>query len=442
MATLFTGDLSAPAALRSAERLHRRMRHALVLVGVLVLMLFCLATVVQVAGAVAAAGEITVESSVKTISHPSGGVLAGLSVRDGDRVTKGQELLRFDAAVSQVGSTAASLELAGLLAARARLEAERAGAATIAVPPELAASEDPGIRDIVQRERSLFALRMQDRAGTLALLRERLGQYQEQIRSLEAQIAAVDQQARLIRPELAGLRSLYGRQLVTLGRINELERTAASLQGSRGALSASIAETRGRISETREQMLNVGKASRSEAATQLAGVIAQLNEQRYRLASAQDAFGRTVIRAPQSGTVDKLAFTTIGSAIPANQPILQIVPDTDELLVSAAVRPADVDSLRIGQSARLVFSGFDRQTTPELSGSLIFVSPDLTQDSRTGQSYYRIKVRIASQERTRLPLPLKPGMPAEVFVQTGDRSILSFVLKPLLDQMRRAFRDG
>jgi HlyD family secretion protein len=438
------GGAYAPVDAEASDlRLRQRTRRAFLLIGALLFLLLLLATFLQVAGAVTASGEVSVETSVKTIAHPTGGVLLKVSVRDGDHVEEGQELMRFDTSVSQVGSTSASQGLEGLQATRARLEAERDGAASIAFPPELLASKDPVVQEIVARERRLFALRQQDRRGTLSLLGERIRQYEDQIRGFEGQIASIDEQLKLIEPELAGLRRLYEKQLVTLGRINQLERTAVQLQGSRAELTANISQTRARISETREQMLNVDKTSRSEAGTQLSAVIAQINEQTVRSASATDAHDRSVIRAPQSGTVDKIAFTTLGSAVPPNQPILQIVPDRDALIVAARVRPQDVEQLRLGQKARVTFSGLDRQTTPDVAGTLIFISADLTQDQHTGQSYYRIKVKLdPGQAELVKSLALKPGMPAEVFVETGDRSILSFILKPLFDQMRHAFREG
>jgi HlyD family secretion protein len=247
----------------------------------------------------------------------------------------------------------------------------------------------------------------------------------------------------LIQPELAGLRKLYARQLVPINRINQMERTAVELEGSKAALQSNIAEARARISETREQMLNVDKSARSDAGNALAEVSTQINEQQLRSATAGDAFARSIIRAPQSGVVDRIAFTTLGSAVPAAQPILQLVPDRDRLVVEARVRPQDVDQVRIGQSARVVFSGLERQTTPDIAAKLIFISPDLIQDTHTGQSYYRIRVQLDAKGMADAPqIVLKAGMPAEVFVQTGDRSILSFLIKPLFDQLRHAFREG
>jgi HlyD family secretion protein len=424
-----------------ADRLRHRTRRAFILIAALVIGCFGLAAVLQVGGAVVGSGEVAVESSVKTIAHPTGGILTAVLVRDGDHVAKDQVLMKFDVGVSSVGMETASLGLAQLRARRARLEAERDGAPSIQFPSELTTSADPRARDAMTREQRLFTLRRGERTGTIALLGQRVRQYQEQIRAYEAQIAALDQQMVLIVPELEGLRKLRERQLVTINRLNEMERTAVQMRGSKAALESNIAEARARISEASEQMLNVDKQIRSDAATQLAEVVGLLNDQQVRVASSSDTFDRSVIRAPQSGTVDKIAYLTIGSAVPPNQPMLQIVPDHDNLVVDARIRPQDVDQIRIGQAARVTFSGLNRQVTPDVPGSLIFVSPDLATDQRTGASFYRIKVRLDAKALAKAPqVVLKAGMPAEVFVLTNDRSILSFLFKPLFDQIRYAMR--
>jgi HlyD family secretion protein len=424
-----------------SSRLRTRTRRAFALIGLLVFGFFGLGAILKVGGAVVGSGEVTVDSSVRTISHATGGVLTALLVRDGDHVAKDQILMRLDTSVSKVGSQSASTGLDQLLARRARLQAERDEASAIRFPPEIVQGADS--RETMASERRLFNLRREERRGTLALLGDRIRQYESQIRSFEVQIDANEKQIVLIQPELAGLRKLYARQLVPINRINQMERTAVELQGSKAALESNIAEARAHISETREQMLNVDKSARSDAANALAEVSTQINDQQLRSASAGDTFARSVIRAPQSGVVDRIAFTTLGSAVPAAQPILQIVPDRDRLVVEARVRPQDVDQVRIGQSARVVFSGLERQTTPDIAARLIFVSPDLIQDPHTGQSYYRIKVQLDAKGMAEAPqIVLKAGMPAEVFVQTGDRSILSFLIKPMLDQLRHAFREG
>jgi HlyD family secretion protein len=425
-----------------AERLRLRTRRAYLLIAALVLGFFGLSAILQVGGAVVGSGEVAVESNVKTLIHPTGGILKALMVRDGDHVAKGQLLMRLDQGVSAVGAESAALGLEQLLARRARLEAERDGASSILFPPDLTTKTDARASEAMARERQLFALRRRERDGSIALLNQRVRQYDEQIASYQAQIAAIESQMTLIEPELAGLRKLHDRQLVTINRLNEMERTAVQMKGSKAALESNIAEARAHISEANEQILNVDKQIRSDAGTQLAEVVGQLNDQQVRVATTTDTVDRSEIRAPQSGVVDKIAYTTIGSAVPATQPLLQIVPDRDTMIVEARIRPQDVDQVRVGQAARVTFSGFNRQTTPDIAGKLIFVSPDLTSDQRTGQSYYRIKVRLDAGALARAPqIALKAGMPAEIFVETGNRSILSFLVKPLLDQLRYSMRS-
>lgn len=234
--------------------------------------------------------------------------------------------MRFDTSVSQVGSQSANEGYEQLLARRARLEAERDGAGAVVFPPQLTTSADPRVRDVTQRELRLFKLRRDERTGTLELLEQRVHQYESEIASYQAQIGAIERQMVLIKPELEGLRKLHDKQLVTLARVNEMERTAVQLEGSRAALELNIAELRAHISETREQMLNVDKQMHSDLGTQLTEVNAQLNDQNVRVASAGDTYARSVIRAPQSGTIDKIAFATVGSAVPPAQPICRSCP--------------------------------------------------------------------------------------------------------------------
>lgn len=425
----------------AAERLRGRTRFAWILSGALLAVLLLLGLVLRVDGAVIGSGEVTVDSNVKTLMHANGGVVAEVLVRDGDRVAANQPLLRLDTSVSDVGSSSATASLSELLARRARLEAERDGATAMRMPSE--GTGNPGVQTAFARERRLFDLRLTEHRGVFAQLNERVRQLEDQIRGHEAQIAAIDDQMKLVGPELENLRSLYARKLVTVTRMNELERTAVQLRGSRAALVSTIAEIRARIAETREQMLGVDKARRSDAGTELAEVNGRIHEQQVRAAAATDAVNRSVIRAPQSGTVDKLAYSAIGSAVPPGQPILQIVPDRDLLVVEARVRPQDVDQLRLGQAARVTFSGLDRQSTPDISGKLTFISPDLSRDQHSGATFYRIRIELdAGQLKASRQIVLKAGMPAEAFVRTGSRSILSYLFKPLFDQLRHAFREG
>ena len=448
MTPIFAAEPVRLAPLRAAQaddidvRLEQRSRRALLLIGGMLLTLLALATIIRIGGAVVAPGVIAVESKVKTITHPSGGVLSSLKVRDGDRVKAGDILMEFETNVSGPNAQYSNQSMDQLLTRQARLEAERSGSSVLQLPAGLANRNDASTLNIVAQERRLLALRRNERDGNLKLLGQRVAQLGQLIQSYRVQISAAQAQIKLIGPELEGLRSLYARQLVTIGRLNQLERQAVDLGGNIASLQANIAQTEARISETKEQILNVDQSVRSEAGKELAQVMATISEQQIRIAEADDRFAKAIIKAPVSGVVDKLAYTTLGSVIPGSTPIAQIVPDSDQLVIEASVSPADIDQLNTGQRARVMFSTLNQNVTPQLSGTLTFISAERSDDGNGGPPFFRIRVELdRSSIGSRLYAQLRAGTPAEVFLQTGDRSLLSYLFKPLMDQITHAFRQ-
>lgn len=416
-------------------------RQALIASVVLVFGLGLAAAVIPIGGAVIGSGQIGVESHVKRVAHPQGGVISAISVKDGDAVRKGQALMRLDSAVSGTSADFSTQSLFQMLAQRAALEAERDGLSRVRFPRELTASASPAAREAMAMEQRGFDLRMAEDRGIQNQLGERVNQLNQQIAGYRAQIAALEDQQKLIEPELAGVRKLWDRQLVTINKLNSLERTRVDMRGSIAALQAQIAQAQGRIAETREQAISTRQSRRAEAATQLARIMETLNEQQVQKASSTDQFERSIIRAPADGIVDKLAYTTIGDVIRPAETIMSIVPSKDELVVEASISPADVDQVAAGQSAQMRFTAFNTQTTPEVHGSVIYVAPERSVDEHSGLSFYRIRVQLNAKEIQALKQPLKPGMPVEVYVSTGSRSMLSYVTKPMRDQLARAFRD-
>lgn len=419
------------------------MRIGMMLAGTLVFVLFAMAGLANIQGAVIAAGQVAVESKVKKIAHPRGGVVAEIYVKDGDRVKAGDALMRLESTVSGVSATVSGEGLDQLMAQRARLEAERDSSGAIRFPSELTRRGDASARAAMAEEARLFRLRRQAILGQKAQLNERINQLEQQIRGYQSQISASNRQSALIQPELEGVRSLWEKKLVTINKVNQLERTAVDLDASVASLSANIAQARGRITEIRQQAIQLDQESRSQAGAQLGEVMKLLNDQQVRAVGTDDEFTKSVIRAPYDGVVDKLAFTTIGGVIPPAETIMEVVPDTDQLTVEAKISPGDIDQVSIGQPAKLRFSAFNAQTTPELNGSLVHVSAETTTDERTGMSYYTVRLDVEQQEVRKLgALKLVPGMPVEAYIQTGGRSLLSFITKPLRDQVNRAFRAG
>ena len=420
-----------------------RLRFSLVAIAVLVFGFGGAMVFVPIGGAVVGAGQVGVESRIKRVAHPTGGIISAIYVQNGDHVNKGDILMRLDSQVSGTQSALSSLTVDQLMAQRARLEAERLGAASIRFPSELLARIDIGARKAMADEEKLFRIRQSEQGGMRAQLSARVAQYRKQIDGYQAQIGALQKQAALIEPERASVKELWDKNLVTISRLNQIERTSVDLQGSIASLQAQIAQTAARITEANEQLIQLGETRRADAGTQLATTNGSLNQEQIRNVNATDLHERSVIRAPYSGTVDKVAFATIGDVVKPAETIMEVVPDRDRLLVEAMVSPSDIDQITSGQRARIRFSAFNSTATPEIAGKVAVVAPERTTDQETRQSYYAVRVAVDARDLARWPeLKLRPGMPAEIYIETGSRSMLSYITKPLRDQFARAFRDN
>lgn len=417
-------------------------RRALKIAAGLLILLFLLAAFVPIGGAVIGSGQAGVETRVKRIAHPTGGVIAMIAVTNGEHVEKGALLMRLDDRVTGAEASFSNLTVEQLLAQRARLEAERLGARAIAFPPELAGSTSASARKAMTDERQLFVTRLSEQGQLRAQLAARVMQHTQQIRGLEAQIDSLQRQRALIGPELEGVRELWGKKLVTINRLNQLERTAVDIDGNIGSLRAQIAQARARITEAQEQSIQLGETRRAQAGTELGYVNTALNDQRLRSVAASDQQDRSEIRTPYSGTVEKLAFSAVGDVVKPAEPILEIVPDHDAMVVEVAISPVDIDQVRPGLQARVHFSSFNRATTPEIPAKVIYVATDRSDNPEAKASFYMVRVQVDQAALQREGLDLRSGMPAEVYIETGNRSLLSYVTKPLRDQFMRAFRDN
>jgi HlyD family secretion protein len=402
------------------------------------------ASTAKISGALIAQGSVVVDSSVKKVQHPTGGVVGELRVHDGDTVKAGDVLVRLDDTVTRASLAIVTKGLNGLYARQARLQAEQRGDSSIRFPQTLidAAATDADVQAVMDSETKLFDVRSAARVGQKAQLKQRIGQLQEELAGLWAQEKAKSQEIDLIQKELMGVRELYEKKLVQLSRVTQLERDAARLDGDRGQLIASSAQTKGKITETELQIIQIDKDLSTEVSKDLRETNDKIGEFVERKVTAEDQLRRVDIRSPQDGMVMQSNVHTIGGVITAGDAIMLIVPQTDNLSVEARVNPQDIDQLQIGQKTLLRFSAFNQRTTPELIGIVSRVSADTTTDQRTGQSYYTIRVALPPEEVARLgDVRVIPGMPVEAFVQTGDRTMMSYLVKPLQDQLMRAFRE-
>ena len=425
------------------ESISRHIFAGVVLVGFLAVGLGGWAATAQISGALIAQGLVVVDSNVKKVQHPTGGVVGEVRAHDGDRVKAGDILVRLDETVTHANLAIVTKGLNELYARKARLAAERDGADSVAVPKELAANiNDRDVSEAVASERKLFELRRAARFGQKDQLQQRVKQLQEQITGLTAQQDAKSNETTLIEQELKGVRDLWAKNLVQLNRLTSLEREAARLQGERGSLIAAAAEAKGKIAEIHLQILQVDQEFTSDVAKELRETDSKIGEYVERKVTAEDQLKRTDIRAPQDGVVFQSTANTVGGVVTAGDPIMLVVPETDTLLVEAKVEPKDIDQVSLGQPVVLRFSAFNMRTTPELNGTISRIAADTNSDQRTGQSYYLVRVSMTAEEVARLgAVKLTPGMPVETFIQTGERTMISYLVKPLHDQLMRSFRE-
>lgn len=405
------------------------------------------ATRVEFSGAVVTSGLLVVESQVKKVQHPSGGVVGELRVRDGSAVHAGDVLVRLDATLLSANFAIVSKALDEALARRARLQAEQAGAATITFPAELLARQGNGEGEaeggrVMRAEEDLIAIRRAALDGQKAQLAERIAQSAEQVRGLSEQIEAKGREVELIESEIKGVRELWEKKLIPIQRVTALERDLVRIRGERGALVSEVAQTRGRISETRLQLIQLDQDLRTKVGQELSETWNRVAELVERKVSAQDQLNRVEIRAPQDGIVDGLSVHTVGGVVAAGETLMRIVPAQDRLTVEARLPPQERDQTHPGQRAILRFSALNQRTTPEIEGSVAMISADVTTDPKTGQVYYTTRVAVPEEQLARLgDVKVQPGMPVEVFVQTQARTVLSYVTKPFADQVARAFRE-
>ena len=415
--------------------------------GAVILFLTCgvgvWAGTMKIAGALIAPGTIVVDSNVKKVQHPTGGVVGEVRVHDGDRVGAGDLLVRLDDTVARANLAIVTKGLTELEARKARLAAERDRSDAITFPDDLVQrSNDPDVAQVLAAERRLFDLRRAARAGQRAQLRERIEQLGKETSGFSSQQISKEKEVTLIERELGGVRDLFQKNLVPITRVTALERDATRLDGERGQLVASIAQAKGKVAELNLQIIQVDEDASSEVAKEMREVEGKIGEYVERKVAAADQLKRTDIRAPQAGTVFQSTVHTVGGVIPAGEPIMLVVPDTEKLAVEAKVSPQDIDKVQVGQMAVLRFPAFDTRTTPEISGKVTRVSADTTTDQRTGMSYYTIRVALERDQAARLGnVKLVPGMPVDAFVQTGERTVMTYLMKPLSDQITRAFRE-
>ncbi|WP_444463821.1 HlyD family type I secretion periplasmic adaptor subunit [Rhodobacter capsulatus] len=398
----------------------------------------------SIAGAVIASGQVEVDQHRQVVQHPDGGVVAQIEVHEGDRVAAGQVLIRLDGDLDRSERSIVEGQFFELLARRGRLEAERADAPEIRFHPELleAAQTRPDVAEQIDGQRRLFEARAQTLRKALEQVTKRREQTQSQIDGIEAQRLATVQQQELIEKELIDQRSLLDKGLAQASRVLALQREAANLAGQIGALVAQKAQAEGKVTELDLEALRLASQRREDAETELRDIGYRELELAERRRALTEKIERLDLRAPVGGLVYAMTVTTPRAVIRPAEPVLYIVPQDRPLLVAAQISPINIDEVRVGQPVALRFPAFVSRTTPELFGQVTQISADALVDEASRMSYFRAEVMLNPGEAEKLgALQLLPGMPAEVYIRTGERSPLAYLTKPFTDYFTRAFRE-
>lgn len=394
------------------------------------------------AEAAIAMGEIRAEGQRRTVQHLEGGIVQEILARDGDRVRAGQVLLRLDAVQSGAQTEILRGQRLALLAQEARLAAEAEGLPAIAFPPELITATDPRAAEAMGGQRALFAARTAAFAGQMAALSARRDQQRATLAAIGGQAESQSRQLDLIRQEEESVRRLVAQGLERTPRLLALQRQMAALEGNGADLEGQAARARAMIAELESERARLEQTRQAEIGTERREVAARLSDATERLRAAEDVSTRRDVLAPEDGTILHSRVFTRGAVLRAGEPAMEIVPAADRLVVEVQLSPADIERVHPGLRAEIRLPAYRQRVAPYIEGEVIEVAADVTQDERRGVSFFRVRIAIPEEQVARLPGgPLRPGMPAEALIRTGERSLARYMIQPLLDSFHRAFRE-
>jgi HlyD family secretion protein len=402
------------------------------------------AALTRINGAVVAAGIIEVASNRQVVQHLTGGIVGQIRVKEGDTVKAGDVLMRLDDTFDRSELAVIEGQLFSLLGMAARLQAEQDGKAVITFDPELlkAAETDPDAAEIVAGQKRLMEARAETRGKQVAQLQEKKAQIGKQNEGLDSRIEALETQVGLIGKELDAQNKLLAQSLTNASRVLALQREEAEIRGTISQARSSIAENAGRVAEIEIAILNIQSTVREEATTALRDIEAKIAELRENRNAKLETLSRRDITAPMSGIVLGMQVHALRSVIRPADPLLYIIPQEHDLVISTQISPTQIDQVHVGQMAHIRFAAFDHRSTPEIFGHVTKVAADVLADQRTGATFYKAEIKPDAGQMEKLAdKHVIPGMPVETFIQTSERSPLEYLVKPLADYFSKAFRE-
>ncbi|WP_353643025.1 HlyD family type I secretion periplasmic adaptor subunit [Mesorhizobium sp. WSM2239] len=401
------------------------------------------AATAPLAGAAIAPGIVAAAGQNINIQHLEGGIIREILIREGERVRAGEPVIVLDSTVAEAQLNRLIKQMVALQAKGWRLEAQRDGAENFSMPDSFSA---PGNKmehlAIVSEQQKEFTARLARYRAELEILAQRVAALKEAIEGLNAQKKAGVDQLAIVREEVNRKKELLEKGLTNRSEYTALLRSEAELIGQVGALQSQIASSATQIVEARQQTERLTTTRVEQAVSELNTVRASIADLEEQVRAAQSVLERTVIRAPADGIVIRTVYTAPGSVIRAGEPMIQMLPTTRELIIEAQVRPQDIDLLRVGQEASMLFSALNARTTPQVPGTVFYVSADRLIDETNGLPYYTARLKITENLPPEISADqIYPGMPVETFIRTGERTFVEYLLQPLADSFTRAFRE-
>jgi HlyD family type I secretion membrane fusion protein len=392
--------------------------------------------------AIMAQGVVAVETNRKTVQHLEGGIVSQILVREGQRVHEGDILFVLDDTQALANADTIRNQLGALRAMEARLLSERAGNETIKFPEDLVESDRAVIKQAIADQQKQFVERRDSLLGQVAILESRIQQYRTEIEGLNQEKTATENQLSFINDELVGLRQLLERSLVQKSRVFAVERERSRLEGVIGRSIADASKAENSISEANLQIKQLRQKMLEDVNSSLLDTRQKISDLNEKSRVAADILRRVNIRSPRTGEVQNLRVTTIGGVIRAGEPLLDIVPENEPLIIQAQVSPNDVESVRPGMAANIRFSSFHTKVLPEIFGKITSVSKDRLTDEQSKQPYFLARITVEDSEIPKeIRGDLTAGMPADVMVPTGDRTVASYLVRPLENRFRKALRE-
>lgn len=432
-----------PAPIPPAPPVAGLIRASLVAVGVFVGGGFAWAALAPLSSAAIAPGTVKVETSKQTVQHLEGGIIRDILVREGELVTRGQVLMRLDDGDAGSDRNALQGQIDALSAREARLIAQRDGKKDIDFPHELSERRmEPAADQVMAGQKRIFADQRNSVQGEIDILLRRVEQFRAQMTSIHAQISVTRQQLPKLEEELRDVRSLFAKGLGLKPRVLDLERRVMAAKGDILANEGRVSSLSEQVREAEAQIESVRRKSAREVSEELREVQTKLVEARESFSKAEAKAGRREVLAPHEGVVMNLKYTTPGGVVPPGGVILDLVPREEKLVMEVRISPLDIDVVRPGLPAKIRLVAFKQRTTPVLDGSLVRVSPDAVIDEKTGAAHFVAVVEAqASPHHNGQGRRLYPGMPVEVSIVTGERSVLDYIIQPFTDSLARAFRE-